>query len=50
LCGEAAYRELAEEAVAAQAKTADQLERAVAELTELRARTGELERMFKEVE
>ena len=35
--------------VAAQHRTADQLERAVAELTELRTRTGEMERVLKEV-
>jgi hypothetical protein len=46
---EDAYRKLADDAVAAQHRTADQLERAVAELTELRTRTGELERVLKEV-
>ena len=47
---EQAYRTLAEESAAAQRSTADQLERAVAELGELRSRTGELERMIKSVE
>jgi hypothetical protein len=47
---EAAYRKLAEDATAAQHRTADQLERAIAELTELRTRTGELERMLKTVD
>jgi len=46
---EAAYRKLADDSVAAQHRTADQLERTVAELTELRTRTGEMERVLKEV-
>jgi hypothetical protein len=47
---ETAYRKLAEDSTAAQHRTADQLERAVAELGELRSRTGELERLIKAVE
>jgi hypothetical protein len=47
---EQAYRKLADDSIAAQNRTSDQLERAIAELTELRARTGELERMLKTVE
>jgi hypothetical protein len=47
---ELAYRKLAEDSAAAQHRTADQLERAIAELTELRTRTGELERLIKAVE
>lgn len=47
---EQAYRQLADDSIAAQNRTSDQLERAIAELTELRARTGELERMLKTVE
>ncbi len=47
---ETAYRKLAEDSAAAQHRTADQLERAVAELTDLRTRTGELERLIKAVE
>lgn len=47
---EAAYRKLAEDSTAAQHRNADQLERAVAELAELRSRTGELERLIKAVE
>ena len=47
---EGAYRKLAEDSTAAQHRTADQLERAVAELGELRTRTGELERLIKSVE
>jgi hypothetical protein len=47
---EIAYRKLAEDSAAAQHRTADQLERAIAELGELRARTGELERVLKAVE
>ena len=35
---------------AAQHRTADQLERAIAELGELRSRTGEIERLIKAVE
>lgn len=46
---EDAYRQLAEESADAQRRTAEQLERATAELTDLRARTQELERMLKEV-
>ena len=46
---ETAYRKLADDSVAAQQRTADQLERALAELTELRMRTGEMERVLKEV-
>jgi len=47
---EEAYRKLAEESVEAQRRTADQLERAVAELTSLGSRTSELERLMKTVE
>jgi flagellar biosynthesis/type III secretory pathway M-ring protein FliF/YscJ len=47
---ETAYRKLAEDSAAAQHRTADQLERAIAELSELRSRTGELERLIKAVE
>ena len=46
---EEAYRKLAEESVDAQRRTADQLERAVAELTSLGSRTSELERLIKTV-
>ncbi len=46
---ENAYRKLAEESTEAQERTAVTLERAVAELTDLRTRTAELERMLKEV-
>ena len=47
---EGAYRKLAEDSTAAQHRTADQLERAIAELGELRSRTGEIERLMKAVE
>jgi hypothetical protein len=47
---EVAYRKLAEDSTAAQHRTADQLERAIAELGELRSRTGEIERLIKAVE
>lgn len=46
---EGAYRQLADDAIRAQERTADRLDRAVAELTEIRQRTAELERMMKEV-
>ena len=46
---ENAYRKLAEESTEAQERTADTLEKAVAELAELRGRTAELERMLKDV-
>ena len=46
---EAAYRQLADDSVRAQERTADRLDRAAAELTELRQRTAELERLLKEV-
>jgi len=46
---ESAYRQLADDAVRAQERTADRLERAAADLSELRQRTAELERMLKEV-
>jgi acyl-homoserine lactone acylase PvdQ len=46
---EAAYRQLADDSVKAQERTADRLDRTVAELTELRQRTAELERLLKEV-
>ena len=47
---EVAYRKLAEDSTAAQHRTADQLERAIAELADLRSRTGEMERLMKAVE
>jgi Tfp pilus assembly protein PilO len=47
---EEAYRKLAEQAGDAQERTAVALEKAVAELNGLRERTGELERVLKEVE
>jgi hypothetical protein len=47
---EVAYRKLAEESAEAQNRTADQLHHAVAELGELRSRTGELERLIKTVD
>jgi hypothetical protein len=47
---ETAYRKLAEESKEAQERTAATLEKAVAELADLRGRTAELERMLKEVE
>lgn len=46
---EEAYKRLAEEAVQAQSKAAEELGRASAELTQIRRQTGELERMLKEV-
>jgi hypothetical protein len=46
---ENAYRKLAEESTDAQERTATALEKAVAELADLRGRTAELERMLKEV-
>jgi hypothetical protein len=46
---ESAYRQLADDSVRAQERTADRLDRAVSELTDLRQRTAELERMLKEV-
>jgi hypothetical protein len=46
---ENAYKQLAEDSVRAQERTADRLERTVAELTDLRQRTAELERLLKEV-
>jgi hypothetical protein len=47
---EKAYRQLAERAVVAEEKTAEQLARAAEELTGLRERTAELERMLRTVE
>jgi hypothetical protein len=47
---EEAYRKLAEDSVDAQRRTAEQLERAVAELSAIGSRTGELERLIKTVE
>ena len=47
---EEAYRKLAEDSVDAQRRTADQLERAVTELSSLGSRTSELERLIKTVE
>jgi hypothetical protein len=46
---ENAYRKLAEESTEAQERTAATLEKAVAELADLRGRTAELERMLKDV-
>jgi Tfp pilus assembly protein PilO len=46
---EDAYRKLAEEATSAQRQTAERLESAVEELTQLRQQTAELERVLKEV-
>ena len=46
---EGAYRQLADDAIRAQERTADRLDRAVADLAEIRQRTAELERMLKEV-
>jgi hypothetical protein len=46
---ENAYRKLAEDATAIQAETGATLEKAVAELAELRRQTGEVERLLKEV-
>jgi Na+-transporting methylmalonyl-CoA/oxaloacetate decarboxylase gamma subunit len=47
---ENAYRKLAEDATDAQRRTADQLEKAAAELAHLRRQTDELERVLKAVE
>ena len=47
---ETAYRKLAEDAAGAQRRTAEQLELATTELRQLRAQTGELERLLKEVD
>lgn len=47
---ENAYRQLAEESAEAQSRVAVGLEKATAELADLRQRTAELERMLKEVE
>lgn len=47
---EEAYQRLADEATQAQRKTAEELTKAVAELTELRNRASELERLMKEVD
>ena len=46
---EEAYRKLAEEAIHAQARTAEALDRTLAELADVGKRTAELERMLKEV-
>ena len=46
---ENAYRKLAEESTKAQERTAATLEKAAAELADLRGRTAELERMLKDV-
>lgn len=45
-----AYRKLAEQATEAQERTAEELSKATAELTDLRTRVSELERILKEVE
>ena len=47
--GEKGYRSLAEEATKSQAKTAAALEGLTTEVSELRARTEELEKLLKEV-
>lgn len=47
---ENAYRKLAEDSAEAQNRIADGLEKATAELADLRQRTAELERMLKDVE
>ena len=47
---EDAYRLLAAEATAAQQKTAQQLEQALAQLAVLEERTSHMQRLFKEVE
>jgi Tfp pilus assembly protein PilO len=47
---EEASRKLAEQATEAQSRTADCLEKTLTELTELRQRTAELERLLKEVD
>lgn len=47
---ENAYQQLAEEATEAQRRTAATLEQAVAELSDLRLRTTELERLLKDVQ
>lgn len=47
---ENAYLRLAEEATEAQKRTAATLEQAVAELSDLRLRTTELERLLKDVQ
>jgi hypothetical protein len=47
---EAAYRQLADDAIRAQERTADRLDRAVAELSDLRQRTAEMERLLKEID
>ena len=46
---EAAYRKLAEEATDAQRRMADGLEHATTDLTDIRQRTAEIERMIKQV-
>jgi hypothetical protein len=46
---EEAYRALAEESTRSQQRTADRLESVVSELTDIRQRTAELERLLKEV-
>jgi hypothetical protein len=47
---ENAYQRLAEEATEAQQRTASTLEQAVTELSDLRVRTTELERLLKDVQ
>jgi hypothetical protein len=44
-----AYRELVEKAAESQLGTAEELKKVVAELSELSRRTGELERLLKDV-
>ena len=46
---EEAFRKLAEDALATQHRTTDALEKATAELKEIRQHTAEMERMLKEV-
>ncbi len=46
---EEAYRKMAEEVVAVQRQTTEALDRMTSELTELRERTAEVERLLKEV-
>ncbi len=47
---EDAYRDLADRVTRVQEQTAQQLEAALAELSEVRAQTGELRRLLREVE
>jgi hypothetical protein len=47
---EQAYRKLAEDVAEAQLRTADELAKAVSELSQLKRQTAELERVLKAVE